>query len=100
MTCKHDNTDMICSMCDAESIAEGKRILRQRALELYTPPFRVDHGYVFDANSHMVADGLLRVRGWGRISYFNDPESLQDAVADLIVEALNKVWTNNREGKQ
>jgi len=67
--------------------------LRERALRLYRPPFRRDHDYIFDANNEMVADEtVLRVRGWGRISYLPDPEVLQDAAGDLIAEALTKFW--------
>jgi hypothetical protein len=41
----------------------------------------------------MVADQtVLRVRGWGRMSYLADPEALQDAAGDLVAEAMTKFW--------
>ena len=79
--------------------------IRQAALDLYTPPFRHEHGYIRDANHEMVADdagsegsGLVasRIRGWGRIQYMNKPELLaavlQDEVAEMVAEALNAYW--------
>ncbi len=71
--------------------------IRRRALDLYKPPFRFEHGYIFAANGEMVADqhdgpNSLRVRGWGRISYMEDPEKLQDEVGAMIAEALNAKW--------
>lgn len=72
---------------------------RTAALALYTPPFRYEHGYIFDANGHMVADDCgeqpgvaTRVRGWGRIGYMKDAESLQDEVGALIAEILTAHW--------
>ena len=70
------------------------------ALALYLPPFRFDHGYIFDSNHRMVADNegqdvALRVRGWGRISHMPTPESLQDKVGELIAEALTEYWTRH-----
>lgn len=72
------------------------------ALTLYTPPFRYHAGYIWDATGNsMVADlpdsigfeaRLMRVRGWGRISYRQDPEQLQDKVGELIAEALTEYW--------
>jgi hypothetical protein len=79
--------------------------IRCAALELYTPPFRHEHGYIRDANHQMVADdasseatGLIaaRIRGWGRIQYMDKPEmranALQDEVAEVVAEALNAYW--------
>jgi len=70
------------------------------ALALYQPPFRFDHGYIFDANHRMVADNegqdvALRVRGWGRISHLPTPEALQDKVGELIAEALTEYWARH-----
>lgn len=78
--------------------------LQQRALQLYKAPFHLQHGYIFDASHRPVADSagedaLLRVRGWGRISYLPDPEKLQDTVGELIVLALNEFWEKNKEPK-
>lgn len=71
--------------------------IRQRALGLYQPPFRFECGYILAANGQMVADqhdgpDSLRVRGWGRISYMDNPEKLQDEVGALIAEALTEKW--------
>lgn len=72
---------------------------RERALALCRPPFRFEHGYVFDDASEMVADnhasegGILRVRGWGRLRYMLDSERLQDALGGLLAEALTRFWS-------
>lgn len=79
--------------------------IRKAALELYTPPFRHEHGYIRDANGQVVADdagseavGLIasRIRGWGRIQYLDNPKgraaALQDETAEILVEALNAYW--------
>jgi hypothetical protein len=71
--------------------------LKDIALNLYKPPFKLDHGYIFDSHGEMVADqvdpiAIARIRGWGRISYMGDAENLQDMVGKLIVEALNEKW--------
>lgn len=57
--------------------------LKQRALDLYKPPFRFIHGYIQDSDGRTVADNdgvsegiAARVRGWGRISYLPTPEQL------------------------
>jgi hypothetical protein len=71
---------------------------REFALSIYKPPFRFQHGYIFDAVNHMVVDDVLdgvkaaRVRGWGRISYMPDPEKLQDTVGAMIADALTEYW--------
>lgn len=67
-------------------------------MALYKPPFTLQHGYIFDANQQMVADhagenALLRIRGWGRIGYLPDPETLQDTVGQVIADALTAYWT-------
>lgn len=78
---------------EREAISE----IRQRALELYEPPFQFHCGYIQDAKHRMVADqhegpDSLRVRGWGRISCMEEPEKLQDEVGALIAEALTEKW--------
>jgi hypothetical protein len=67
------------------------------ALDLYHPPFRFDHGFIWDADNNMVADrpgqdSILRIRGWGQISYKPNPEQLQDAIGHLIAQALTDFW--------
>lgn len=85
---------------------ESIESLRKRALALYKPPFKFQYGYIYDSEGNVVADNsserdeevtsegnlLLRVRGWGRIGYMENPEQLQDTVGELIVEALNAYW--------
>lgn len=74
--------------------------IRKRAFALYKPPFRYVHGYVRDACGEAVADDddyVARVRGWGRIGYLPEPCKLQDAVGELIAEALTAFWTRSQE---
>jgi hypothetical protein len=77
--------------------------LRRKAIELYSPPFRYEMGYIFDAKGRMVADDpcvedvTLRIRGWGRISYLEDPNALQDVVGVMIAEAITEYWRKRRE---
>lgn len=75
--------------------------LRTKAIALYTAPFTFERGYIWDAAGRMVADNyrldeedgaVLRVRGWGRISYLDDPEALQDEVGNAIAEAMTEFW--------
>src|SRR5574343_173075 len=76
--------------------------LRKTAAELYFPPFRFEHGYIWDSKNNMVADEnandiVARIRGWGRISYLDNAEDLQDEVGHLIAELLTKHWPANRD---
>lgn len=67
-----------------------------RALALYTPPFRYEEGYIYDAKGAKVADDdgdPARVRGWGRISHLPDAAALQDQVGQLMANALSAYWT-------
>jgi hypothetical protein len=83
--------------------------LRQRALALYTPPFRYHMGYIHDSLGHMVSDTrddekdedgerdliarrIERVRGWGRMSYLVNAEKLQDMVGTMMAEAMTLAW--------
>ncbi|MGS3469178.1 hypothetical protein ACB303_24365 [Citrobacter farmeri] len=73
--------------------------IRDKSICLYTPPFRFEHGYIWDAKGKMVADNhvdgedaALRVRGWGRISYMENPEALQDEVGNVIALAMTEFW--------
>lgn len=70
------------------------------ALALYKAPFRYENGYVYDAMNEMVADDegqdiLLRVRGWGRIRHMDDPESLRNAIGEIIAQALTEYWNRH-----
>jgi hypothetical protein len=81
-------------MADLTAISD----LHTRALALYKPPFRYECGHIYDVDFNMVADQtahVMRIRGWGRISYLKDPEKLQDEVGKLVAEALTKFWTEN-----
>ena len=80
--------------------------LRNKSIGLYTPPFRFEHGYIWDAKGQMVADnhvdgedGVLRVRGWGRISYMENPEALQDEVGNVIALAMTEFWERRKAEK-
>ncbi|EPH2637445.1 TPA: hypothetical protein RJS82_003275 [Pseudomonas aeruginosa] len=81
--------------------------LRKRALALYTPPFSYDSfgGYIWDAKQNMVADNhvdgdqVLRVRGWGRIVYMENPEELQDEFGAMLAEALTE-YVERRNGSE
>lgn len=75
------------------------KALRQRALDLYKPPFKFKCGYIFDASGEMVADDdsvpehvAARIRGWGRIQYLPSPGDLQDEVGQMVAEALTAYW--------
>ena len=75
-------------------------LLRMNAIKLYEPPFKFEHGYIYDAKQNMVADDddvgshvAAQVRGWGRISYMEDAKALQDEVGVYIAELLTKHWS-------
>lgn len=87
-----------CPQCYGEIAAPP---VDHDALRLYTPPFRYEHGFIWDATNNMVADNdgqdiALRIRGWGRIGYKPDPEKLQDAVGKLMARALTEFWEKNK----
>lgn len=71
-----------------------------RLLELYQAPFRFDErgGYICDAQNNMVADNhvegdqAMRVRGWGRLSYRQDGEEVQDLMGQAMADALTARW--------
>lgn len=94
--------------------------MEQRILALYKAPFKFDgFFYIFDSKKEMVAwfaplgdnKGCFEPRGWGRIQYMKDAETLYDAtekyLLDLIgadnksptraVEVLNKHWKNSKK---
>lgn len=75
-------------------------VVMRDALALYKPPFSFTCGYIFDSTGAMVADDncesiLLRVRGWGRIQYKDNPGQLQDAVGEHLAKALTEYWERN-----
>jgi len=74
---------------------------KQKALELLKPPFKFECGYIFDSakNQNVVADDgecelgtMARLRGWGRLSKLDDGEQVQDAIGEVIAEALNQYF--------
>ena len=71
---------------------------KQKAMELLKPPFKFTHGYIFDSaiQQNKVADEgdcemgtMARLRGWGRLGYLPDGAEIQDAIGEIIAEALN-----------
>lgn len=74
--------------------------IRQRALNLYKPPFRYEHGFIFDSTNQVAADdpdergAAGRVRGWGRIQKMPDAEKLQDEFGSVIVDALDMYYAS------
>lgn len=83
---------------------------RAAAMAIYTAPFKYVHGYIYDSQDNMVADDgemcsdksvegavAARVRGWGRIGNMPNAAALQDEVGQMIVDALNAMYTNCSE---
>lgn len=75
------------------------------SLELYNPPFKYQYGYIFDRDNNTVADMdsidgekrlVLRIRGWGRISYYKNAEALQDEIGEHIAKALTEYWVKEQ----
>lgn len=76
--------------------------IREQALALYTAPFNYNRGYIWDSTGKMVSDEVAvdivnRVRGWGYISKYENPEQLQDEVGKIIAEALNAFYETEEE---
>ena len=90
-------------------------------LSLYQAPFRYDRrgGYIWDANSKMVADNYdpddaidlsqnieptLRIRGWGYIQYLKhdqlSPAQIQDALGEMMAQALTEYWQRKQPPSQ
>lgn len=77
-----------------------------KILELYKGPFSYNMGYIYDANSEMLADnagenlqGIVQVRGWGYLTggaaQNLDPDvaaEIQDEIGEMIAEALTQYW--------
>ena len=87
---------------------ETRPTLRQRALDLYRPPFRFDGiTYIWDSKGEMVCDSQVegeladlapRVRGWGRMKYIPGCDELFVATGHAIAEALTIGWEKLRAG--
>tara|TARA_R110000851_G_C12892294_1_gene547264 strand:+ start:53 stop:331 length:279 start_codon:yes stop_codon:yes gene_type:complete len=90
--------------------------IEKTAMALYTPPFKYQHGYIYDSAGNMFADDscereevveadeegnlALRVRGWGRLQYLKtefDNGDIQDELGRLIAKALTKYWEAYRQ---
>jgi len=80
---------------------------RKAAMTVYTPPFKYQHGYIFDSQNLMVADNgpisgdqsvegavAARVRGWGKLSYLPNGAELQDEIGQMMADALNALYAN------
>ena len=75
---------------------------KQKALQILKPPFKLINGFIVDSakpNQNIVADDgevelgtVARLRGWGRLSYMDDGEQVQDAIGEVIAEALNQYF--------
>lgn len=52
--------------------------------------------YIFDAEHNMVAN----VRGWGRISYMDNPEEKQDSMGRFIADAINEKMVDKKSERQ
>lgn len=84
--------------------AEPPPTPEDRARQHFHPPFRFVNGYIWDADGEMVADdhvigesppqpdAVLRVRGWGRMKYEKESETLYESVGKAIAEALTRGW--------
>ena len=80
---------------------------RKAAMAVYAPPFTYLHGYIYDSQNLMVADGgsvgdppsvkgavAARVRGWGRLGYSLNGAELQDEIGQMMVDSLNALYAN------
>ncbi len=78
---------------------------RVAAMAVYTPPFKYEHGYIFDSQRLMVADNgpicngpsvkgavASRVRGWGLLGYLPNGAELQDEIGRMMADALNQLY--------
>ena len=78
---------------------------RKAAMAVYKPPFKYQHGHIYDSRHFMVADNggveggvegavASRIRGWGRLGYLPDAEELQDEIGRMMADALNALYAN------
>lgn len=51
--------------------------------------------YIYDADNKMIAD----IRGWGWIQYLEveNPEDIQDGIAQFIVDAINEKYEREKK---
>lgn len=89
-----------------EALLKASARYKQKAMSLFKPPFRYDSmgGYIWDSENNMFADQeeiemgtISRLRGWGRLSYLEDGEEIQDAMGEIFAEALNMYFERNKE---
>jgi hypothetical protein len=92
-------------MTKDQAIAPPYGSKREAAKAVYTPPFKYEHGYIFDSQHLMVADNgpicdgpsvegavASRVRGWGRLGYLPNGAELQDEIGQMMADALNALY--------
>lgn len=84
-------------LSDGDGVSESR--VSEKAMSLYSPPFKFVHGYIFDDSGEMVSDDsgedaakIARVRGWGRIQKEEGAAQLQDEVGVIIASALTEYW--------
>ncbi len=77
---------------------EKLKELLPRAFSLYKAPFKYDFmgQMIFDSEENLVAD----IRGWGRIEKLGNGIELQDAIGELMAEALNDKWKELQDNKE
>ena len=77
--------------------------LREKLKQFYQPPFRYEHGYVFDSTHKMIADVATddaplmaaKLRSWSQLIRkhgVDDGAVLRDKLGLVIAEALNEYW--------
>ena len=81
-----------------QNASEARRV----GMSLYKPPFKYEHGFIFDSNDHIFADDgptgmlLARIRGWGYIQHAGGTtvtaEAIQDELGQVVADALTEFW--------
>ena len=78
-----------------QNASEARRV----GMSLYKPPFRYEHGYIFDSN--VADDGptgmlLARILGWGYIQHAGGAtvtaEAIQAELGQVVADALTEFW--------
>jgi hypothetical protein len=84
-------------------VIDMQKTPREKAMEILKPPFKFECGYIFDSapDQNMVADDhdcetgtIARLRGWGRLGKLDDGDAIQDAIGQIIADALTKYFEN------